>query len=505
MNYLDPPFNSKTNHNMLFGSAIGEEYRAQNRAFVDTWCWDDLAEGRYREIKNAMEHPAHDLITGLFAIIGNTVMMAYPVYMTDRLLEMRRLLKPAGRIWLHCDPTASHYLKIAMDNIFGHGNFRNEIVWKRRQDTPNPATKTMGSIHDIILWYGNPDQASYNRKYMNYDQKYIQTHCKHNDDDGRGIYRLLPCTNESGGNKPYEFQEITRAWRFSRGNMQELFDGNNLVQLKNNGPFYYKKFLAVAEGVPRQDIWDDIKPARGKEHIGYQTQKPVELLNLIIEATSNRDDLVLDPFCGCGTTIDAAMRTKRNWIGIDISMFAINVVRNRRLKDIEFDIDGIPCDLASARQLASDNPFQFEAWAINPVPGLAPNQKKVGDSGIDGRGNLLQEVQDCGNGRLVLAQVKSGRFSLSQLRDFCHVIEREKAVAGMYITIDPVDTKPARQEELSLQPRKFKEGANVYPRLQFYGIKDCFDRKSPILPPMSDPYTGKKMQGDWIAQTSLGL
>ncbi|MYC54900.1 MAG: site-specific DNA-methyltransferase, partial [Chloroflexi bacterium] len=215
--------------------------------------------------------------------------------MALRLRAMRRVLKDTGSIYLHCDPTASHYLKLLMDAIYGQKNFRNEIIWKRRQDTHNLAKKHMGKIHDTILWYAHSRKSDYRIQYLPYEEEYLRK--MYSKSDKKGRYRLLPCTNEAGGNRPYEFRGLTRAWRYTKQNMQSMYDQGLLYQATPTSPFQYKKYLADAKGVPIQDLWGDIPAARGIEHLGYPTQKPLALMERIIRASSNEGDTVLDPFC----------------------------------------------------------------------------------------------------------------------------------------------------------------------------------------------------------------
>ncbi|MCY3851966.1 MAG: site-specific DNA-methyltransferase [Gammaproteobacteria bacterium] len=486
--YLDPPFKSDTNYNILFGTQNGKP--AQLQAFEDTWYWNEKAHERVENLKGAIAHPAHKPIAGLHLMLGDCGMLAYLSYMAERLAEMKRLLKPTGSIYLHCDPSASHYLKTIMDGIFDGRNFRNEIVWKRRADKHNLATKTMGPLHDVILWYGDIEEANYNRQYTPYSKDYIDSHYKHKDE--RGNYRLLPCTNESGGNKPYEFRGVNRAWRFSKDRMEDMYDQNLLVQLKPEGPYYYKKYLKDAEGVPLQDLWDDISPCRGKESLGYPTQKPRALLERIINASCPPHGIVFDPFCGCGTAIDAAQRLNRQWLGVDISSFAIDLIVKERLQDRSIPVAGIPLDLTGAKRFAEADRFGFEKWAINRVPGFVPNEKQVGDGGIDGRAKLMNKWNDL---NLALAQVKSGGLGglASDARDFLHVMQREDAVCGVFITTEKIDGRKRSAHEEFESMGRFEIGANNYPRVQFWSIEEYFDGRFPNLPPMLNPYTGKPM------------
>lgn len=447
MVYLDPPFNSKQKFNQLYtieGSENKGTRSASLKAFDDTWHWSPEAQARVDELTGIAASPVHKTVAGLHLILGDCGMMAYISYMALRLLEMKRILQPTGSIYLHCDPTASHYLKIIMDAIFGADNFRNEIVWKRRLDTHNLATFHMGRNHDIVFYYAMSPQAAYRIQYTPYDADYIESHYKHKD--AKGLYRLLPCTNESGGNKPYPFRGITRAWRFSEKNMKQMYESDLLVQLREGGPYYYKKYLKEAKGVPLQDIWTDIAPVRGKASLGYDTQKPIALLERVIQTSSNEGNVVLDPFCGCGTTVVAADNLNRKWVGIDINPSALDVIINNRFAGQQIPTTGIPADFASAKRLATENRRHFEIWAINLVPGLAPNESGSADGGIDGIGNTL-ETPDGDYSKVVLGQVKSGKFSLSQLRDFLHVVQRENAVMGIYITMEDITSRAAQYDK----------------------------------------------------------
>ena len=256
----------------------------------------------------------------------------YISFLEIRCKEMHRILKNTGSFYLHCDPTASHYIKVMLDNLFGFDNFRNEIVWLRKHEQHNFATKQMTRQHDIIFYYSKTKKSKYNIQYLPYKEGYIDNDYKH--EDKRGKYQTFPCTNESGGNKPYSFMGITRAWRFKKERMQQMYDDDMLTQATQTSPFRYKKYVDDAKGIRLSDLWIDIKPVRGTECTGYKTQKPLELLERIIKASSNEGDIVLDPFCGSGTTLVAAQRLGRKWVGIDLSATAITLAKKRMLQQV---------------------------------------------------------------------------------------------------------------------------------------------------------------------------
>ena len=321
--YLDPPFNSKR----LYKAPVGS--KAAGAAFEDMWSWKDVDSALM--VRLSETHPfLVDYITAIERI-HSKAMMAYIAYMAQRLFEMHRVLKPTGSIYLHCDPTAAHYLKVIMDRIFGAKNFRNEIVWKRRFETHNLAKKHFGRIQDRLLFYTS-DEAKFKKAFLPYDEEYIGKNYKH--EDARGKYATFPCTNETGGNTPYVFRGVERAWRFQKSRMEQMYRDNLLVQNKPGGPFRYKKYLKDTDGVPVQDIWADIPAVRGNEDTGYPTQKPLALLDRIIKASSNEGDVVFDPFCGCATTCVAAQRLRRRWIGIDLSPKTEEMIRERLADDV---------------------------------------------------------------------------------------------------------------------------------------------------------------------------
>ena len=514
--YLDPPFNSKADYNVLYSSEGGAD--AQYRAFTDTWAWDDKAADRFAAYEGAPGRRAHDTIVGLRRALGPSGMLAYLTYMAERLEQMHRLLKPTGSIYLHCDPTASHYLKTLMDAIFGAVNFRNEIVWKRTH--VHGGSGRWGGVHDTILLYAkNADKCVWTGLTQKYEPEYVSE--RYDKADKRGSYQEIVMTGAGTSSGPsgepwqgYDPSAAGRHWAVPRAAIAALrAEGIAIpddlharldlllehefirIPLKRNGAKgvpRFKRYLESTSGLPIQDLISDIPPlnSQAKERLGYPTQKPVALLERIVRASSNEGDVVLDPFCGCGTTIEAARNLNRRWAGIDISSFAIDLIAERRLKDAPFSTKGIPTDLASARKLAREQPFNFEAWAVMRLPGFAPNTKQVGDGGVDGRA-VLAIKPDNFDSRLALAQVKGGKFNLGTLRDFIHVTRRDKAALGCYVTLDPVNT-PASKVEIA-DIGKISVAGYQYPRMQVWPIADYFDQRMPNMPIMNDPYSGKPM------------
>ena len=436
--YLDPPFNSNANYNILYSSEGGGD--AQFRAFSDTWYWDAAAADRIGMYENATGRPAHGVIVGLHRMLGSTGMLAYLTYMAERLEQMHRLIKPTGSIYLHCDPTASHYLKLILDAIFGAKHFRNEIVWcYSRPSAPNQ--RQLSRVHDIVFWYSKGSEWTFN------------------PDAIRQPYAASSRAREGYG-----------------ANASKVADGT--VQLDGRGKF--------------PESWIYIPPLKGnsKEHLGYPTQKPITLLNRIISASSNKGDVVLDPFCGCGTAIDAAHRLDRRWVGIDISSFAIDLIRNRRLQNENIPTQGIPYDLQSARKLASEQPFSFESWAVTRIPGFVPNTKQTADGGVDGRATLASKPDNY-DSRLAVAQIKGGKFSLSALRDFIGVMNRDRAALGCFVTLKPVGSQQSTMEVANTG--KVIVSGQEYRRMQIWPIAHYFEQRLPNLPLMRDPYSGKPM------------
>ena len=490
--YLDPPFNSKTNYNLLFPNpdrgqkAILEQpHLAQIIAFHDTWTWDGPAAERVKRIENAVAHPAHKAIKGLNVMLGESGAMAYLSYMAERLPEMERLLKPTGSIYLHCDPTMSHYLKVLMDEIFGHKNFRNEIVWKRTSGAKlsQHLPKAWGRSSDLLLYFAKSDITRV-RPYRDLSPEEASEKFIHSDKRGRYFTEGLSIFRRpSHGPRPnlcYTWRGFSNphpsGWTLSKERLEEEHQKGNIV-ITDDGKIERRKYEEDYPGFPIANVWTDIPNLTGEdaERLEYPTQKPLALLERIIKASSDKGSIVFDPFCGCGTAIEASHKLGRNWIGIDISPFAIDLIQKVRMKGIPIEVKGVPEDMPGAQKLASEQPFEFEKWAISRIPGLAPNAKQRGDGGIDGRGLLLSEPDDH-DSKLVLAQTKGGKFNASNLRDFMGVIERDRAAMGVYITLNSVTSHNAHAE--AIKKGTITYGASRYPRAQLWSIHDSLQREA---------------------------
>jgi len=478
--YLDPPWNSARDYNVLFKQARKDENQAQIMAFTDTWQW---SKRRYDEFMDDQRNARlFDLIESLFRILGTSEMMAYLVMMAPRLLELHRVLKPTGSLCLHCDPIASHYLKIVLDVVFGPTNFRNEIIWKRTTSHGNVINKH-GCIHDVVLWYTRSDRWTWNQQYTEYDRGYVD-HSYRFVEEGTGRrYRLdnitAPMSRASKG-QIYEWKGFrpgpSRCWIYAKDKMAEL-DAAGRLHYSKTGYVSYKRYLDEMKGVRTQDIWDDITIASRTESLGYPTQKPLALLERIINASSNPGDLILDPFCGCGTAVVAAEKLGRRWIGIDITPIAIRLITERLERDFhlkpdkDYGVTGIPKDRSSARRLFEEDPKRFEIWAVTRVQGV-PQPDKVADKGVDGK-VYFQDLKE--NLQWAVVQVKGGHVNPAMVRDFAHVIERDKAAMGFLITLE-TPTKGMYQAADEAGFFTAPSGRKI-PRLQIRTIKELLEER----------------------------
>ena len=438
--YLDPPFNSNATYNVLFSDRGGGQTAAQLQAFEDTWSWPEAAPVYQALILE--QGPVGAALRAFGDLLPQGGLLAYLVMMAPRLRELHRVLKPTGSIYLHCDPTASHYLKVVMDAIFRPECFRSEIIWKRTSGHSD-ATR-YGSVHDVILFYVRSEQATWNKTYQSYGQSYVETYYRYRDDDGRRwMSGDLGAAGLSGGGYEYEWKGVTRLWRCPMETMQRLESEGKLFYTRNGIP-RLKRYLDEAKGMPVQDVWTDVEALRSwhNEKLGYPTQKPEALLERIINASSNPGDVVLDAFCGCGTATVVAQKRGRQWIGIDIAQAAIRTII-QRLKDTfgsgcQYQVIGEPTTVEDAQRLAEDDKYQFQWWATGLVGARPTEQKKGADQGVDGR--LYFADDNTGKAKLVIISVKAGHTGAAHVRDLCGAVDHQGAAIGVLITMhEPSD------------------------------------------------------------------
>ncbi|MGC1376186.1 MAG: DNA methyltransferase [Anaerolineales bacterium] len=522
--YLDPPFNSQRAYNVPLKDESGREARAQIMAFADTWNWDESASFTYQDLVENAPVNAAKMISAMHGFIGPNPLMAYLVMMTARLIELRRVLKPTGSIYLHCDPTASHYLKIVLDTILGTENFRNEIIWQRTL-AKALTSRNLPNNHDVILCYQKTIDAIYNSDVMfqpydiyNLDEK-TKGKYSHSDPDGR-LYQLdnLINPNPDRPNLTYEFLGVTKVWRWTQERMQAAYEAGLVIQPSPGSVPRYKRYLDEQRGKPIGDIWSDIPPlnSQAQERLGYPTQKPLALLERIIQASSNEGDVVLDPFCGCGTAVVAAQKLNRKWIGIDITHLSIALMKFRLLNSFDtkagkdYQVIGEPQDLASAKQLAQDNRYQFQFWALSlidakPLGGEEGSKqgKKGADKGIDGVIAFLDDAKS--NMKSALVQVKSGHVSSSQIRDLVGTVQREDAALGIFITLEPA-TKDMNEEAFSAGWYTSELWQKKYPRIQILTIDQLLDGAEVQMPPSQRGYKkAERIKRQDGTQSELGL
>jgi site-specific DNA-methyltransferase (adenine-specific) len=484
--YLDPPFNSNASYNVLFKAPSGEGSQAQIEAFEDTWHWNESAERAFDEVVTGPHSDAAIMLRAMRAALGENDMMAYLAMMAVRLIELHRALKSTGSLYLHCDPTASHYLKILLDAIFGPTNFVNQITWKRshaHSDTKQGA-RHYGRISDMLLFYAKSENHTWNVQHTPYSQEYIDRDYRRVDSDGRR-YRLDNIQGPGGAEKGtpyYEVMGVSRHWRYSKKRMEELIARGLIVQTSPGAVPQIKRYLDEMPGVPVQEIWTDIPIInnRSKEMLGYPTQKPLALLQRIVSVSSNEGDIVLDPFCGCGTAIHAAQKLNRRWIGIDVTHLAIALVE-RRLKEafpgIAYEVHGIPKDYAGACDLAERDKHEFQKW-ITATIGAQPYKggRKGMDRGIDGYLHFRDADK---KPQFAIVSVKGGGIKSGDIRDLKGTMEREKAALGLFLTLN----EPTREMEREAAAAGFYEtGGMKVPRLQILTAAQILDNRRPQVP-----------------------
>jgi site-specific DNA-methyltransferase (adenine-specific) len=485
--YLDPPFNSNASYNVLFKSPSGEQSQAQIEAFEDTWHWNETAERAFDEVVTGPHSDASIMLRAMRSALGENDMMAYLAMMAVRLIELHRVLKPTGSLYLHCDPTASHYLKILLDAIFGVQLFANEIIWKR---TSSKSDHTQGAkhfprLHDVILCFKKSATAVFHPGFTEHEKDYVRSKYPYTDEDGRryGLWDMTGPGGEAKGNPQYEVMGVVRYWRYSQKRMEQMIEEGRVIQPSPGAVPREKRYLDASAGVVIGDIWTDIPPinSQAQERLGYPTQKPVALLERIIATSSNVNDIVLDPFCGCGTTIHAAEKLNRRWLGIDVTHLAIALVE-RRLKEafpgVNYEVHGVPKDVGGARDLAERDKHQFQMWITAKI-GAQPYKggKKGMDRGIDGYLHFRDADK---KPQFAIVSVKGGEnINSAMVRDLKGTMEREKAALGLFLTLNP-PTKEMKKE--ALNAGFYETGGMKVLRLQILTAADILEGQRPQLP-----------------------
>lgn len=478
--YLDPPFNSNQDYNVLFREQDGHRASAQIRAFEDTWRWDEAAAAEYRETVERGGRVS-EALQAFRLLLGTNDLLAYLTMMAPRLVELHRVLRANGSLYLHCDPTASHYLKVLLDAVFGPRQFRSEVIWKRssaHSDTKQ-GRKIHGHIHDVILFYTKSDEWTWNPVYTPYDESYADEFYRHTEPGTGRRYRLDNLTGPGGarkGNPRYEVMGVTRYWRYSKEKMDELIRQGRVVQPAPGAVPAYKRYLDEMAGVPLQDVWTDIPPvgARARERLGYPTQKPEALLERIITSSCNPGDVVLDPFCGCGTAIAAAQKLGRRWIGIDITHLAIGLIR-ARLRDsygdsVHYQVLGEPVTIEDAARLAAEDRFQFQAWALGLVGARPAEVRKGADQGVDGRLFFHGVVR--GRTSQIVISVKGGKLRADDVRALDGVRNRDGAEIGVLISFEE-PTQRMRSDAAALG--FFDTPWGRFPRIQLLTVAELLE------------------------------
>jgi DNA modification methylase len=516
--YLDPPFNSNRNYNVIFAqhNVYDADESAQIKAFDDTWHWRPETGSQYRAaISGGVPAKVADALAAVRTLLGENDAMAYLVNMAPRLVELRRVLKPTGSLYLHCDPTMSHYLKVMLDAIFGPKNFRNEIVWKRYG--AHNDSKGYGRVHDVILFYSRGSSPYFDKQHQPYESEYVTERFRFADPDGRRWSEQNLASPNPRPNLTYPFaakngltyEPPPNGWKYTLERMRDLDDTNRLhYPAKAGGRLRLKNYMDEMSGVPIQDLWADIGAIGGTspERLGYPTQKPVALLERIVSSSCPPGGTVLDPFCGCGTTIAAAQALGRRWIGIDITYLAVDLIENRLQHTFGaaitdgYVVDGIPRDLLGAQALLREAPLDFERWAVSLVKGT-PNEKQVGDKGVDGVIRFFTDAQG-GTGR-GLVSVKGGKMiGPPFVRDLLGTVTTQKADMGVLITI----TKPTRGMKDAADHAgayTWPVTAQQFPKIQLFTVADLLSGKRPQMPPTLTPYIAAERLAPRARQLAL--
>lgn len=490
--YLDPPFNSKKAYNIIYDK---NKSKAQAKVFGDTWTWSKETQKTYDSLIEGDRASAKvkKTIKSFHSMLGDSNLMAYLTMITPRLVEMKRVLKETGSIYLHCDPTASHYLKMIMDSIFGKKNFKNEIIWQRTKT--RSTTSKFKSDHDTVLFYTKTNEFVFNTQY---DDIKKTNNVK---EDKYGLYKDQPVIQkgDNKGDKERYFSDgdttITLDDEHKWLATQEKIDSNKFYWTSNGNP-RIKRYLE--KGKPCGSIWMDmIIHNSSLERTGYPTQKPEELLKRIIKASCPEDGIVLDPFCGCGTTLISAEKLERKWIGIDITYLAVDVLRQRIEKDfgeeegVNFEILGEPEGMAGAKNMSENNKAEFQKWIISKIGGT-PNEKLSGDKGIDG--SIF--FKDGGEDKMgIIQETVAKSVSPSKVRDFEGTMERENTPIGIFVTFKE-PTKGMKKEANKMGKYEDSFG-NKYPKLQFLTVQEILNGEKPEIPNIRRHISKREVKKEW--------
>ncbi len=488
--YLDPPFNSNRQYSAIYQDETGRPLPDQVEAFCDMWELDAKREEEIRRMPVLMrESGVPDEGVQLWRLwmhsLRNTRprLLAYLSYMTQRLLVMHRKLKRTGSFYLHCDPTASHYIKALLDAIMGHQNFRNEIVWKRT--TSHNDAGTLGSVHDVLLHYSRSEHFTWNHQFAPYSADYIAERYRRKDPDGRRwMDGDLSAKGLSGGGYEYEYRGAASNWRVPLATMHRL-DSEGQLHFTSRGGIRIKRYLDEMPGVPLNDVWTDIPPinSQANERMGYATQKPVALMARIIKASSNPGDVVLDPFCGCATTLEAAHALGRRWIGIDIAIHAIKRVARIRLngrlglvEGRDYEVEGVPRNLEGAQDLWRRDKYHFQTWAVEQIDGFVTSKRTV-DGGVDGRVYFATAYDEPLQSMIV--EVKGGtHVSIADLRALKGVLETDDALMAGLIVMSPRSQRQQRNfDQFMASAGTLSVLGRDYPRMQMLTVREIVDGK----------------------------
>ncbi len=529
--YLDPPFNSKSDYNVLFKNSSGDASTSQATAFKDTWEWDEAAAMAYHEIMMRPDIPPQLrklmealklFLTGDAGKKGNS-MMAYLTMMALRLVELYRVLKPSGSIILHCDPTASHYIKLVLDAIFGFSSFKNEVVWQRTNAHNDAKLTKFGASHDILFLFAKDTRlAKWNaqRSQLAEAESDLKTHDLYRHTDGK-LYRKGDCRAPGNRGPRFEWHGHTHNWRFTEAEAARLESEGRIIFSKTGMPRVLRP-VDLAKGSPLQDVWTDLGTINSgsQERLGYPTQKPEALLERILKACSDEGDLVLDPFCGCGTTVAVAEKLKRRWIGIDVAPVAVDLME-RRLLDMfsgqkgpaslanipvqkrrhamkaywekgqdelginirtgltPFEVLGVPTDLESARFLFNADAFRFEWWCVTMVAAQG-KQSRSADGGIDG---VIPFVDKTGEYKKCLVSVKGGaNRSRENIATLKGDMAKEGAISGILITLEEPTAPMRREAALAGRWNSDLHPERSFPRIQILTVAEILEGQVPDIP-----------------------